>query len=548
MSLLKKPQKYYSIATKLRWSYLLSSTLPLLLVGTILFYLSLASQESAISNIQHNRTQRIAQDIDTYLRPMRNAFDAYAKQVAVNDSQGQQELLAKELLEYGPQELLSLAIFDQQGMYLVDLRASDNRTENRPSLPPDSVAVDKALRFGTITYGPISFVEKNQYSFLLTLPIRNRTQAITSVLQAEVDATPIIYHIGTVDKETQRRTILVQEDNAQVLLPVGEVAIHPEDLRQMKQYSYSVSRYNRADGVGVIGSQAPVLVGDRNEQSNWIVIVDEPVTTAFGNTWNTAFLFIFFVMLATIFSLIIAYQQSRHLLKPLTILQDSAAALGAGYLNYRTEYTENDEFGDVTRAFNHMADQLQSSRNKIAQQNTRLLQGLNLARDIQIGLLPSTPPWSDDVMEVNAYSIPAFEVGGDFYSYKTLSHGRIAVGIGDISGKGVGAALMMALVSSTLEAQRQTIENPAQILTALNRQLLPRLQANNMNAALMVMMFDPDQALVRIANAGMIAPILISEQGIRLVDVGGLPLGAYDKALYKDQELLLSHGDTLLFV
>ena len=121
------------------------------------------------------------------------------------------------------------------------------------------------------------------------------------------------------------------------------------------------------------------MIGSQDEHSGWMVVVDQPVSTAFGSTWNTALLLALFVVFATLFSLFLAYKQSRQLLKPLTILHDSATALGSGYLNYRSEYDEHNEFGDVVRAFNHMANQIQNSRNKIAQQNAHLRQGLILA-------------------------------------------------------------------------------------------------------------------------------------------------------------------------
>jgi serine phosphatase RsbU (regulator of sigma subunit) len=195
-----------------------------------------------------------------------------------------------------------------------------------------------------------------------------------------------------------------------------------------------------------------------------------------------------------------------------------------------------------------MAGHLQESLVEIAQQNDRLRRGLALARDIQVGLLPDRPPWSGDTIDVSARSIPAYEVGGDFYTYLALSEGRVAVAIGDISGKGIGAALLMALTASTVESQGRQLEHPAQVLQALNQVLAPRLRANHMNAALLFAVFDPHRATLRVANAGMIAPIVISYTGNRFIDVGGLPVGAFAGASYIEEELHLAPDDTLLLV
>lgn len=202
----------------------------------------------------------------------------------------------------------------------------------------------------------------------------------------------------------------------------------------------------------------------------------------------------------------------------------------------------------MARAFNQMAAHLQSSLAEIAKQNERLRRGLALARDIQIGLLPEAPPWRADTIAVAARSIPAYEVGGDFYTYVALSEGRAAIAIGDISGKGIGAALLMALTSSTVESQGRLLEHPATVLSALNQLLAPRLRANHMNAALLFAVFDPYRATVRMANAGMIAPMLISAKGNRFIDVGGLPLGTMSGARYHEQEITIETGDMLLLV
>jgi serine phosphatase RsbU (regulator of sigma subunit) len=171
-----------------------------------------------------------------------------------------------------------------------------------------------------------------------------------------------------------------------------------------------------------------------------------------------------------------------------------------------------------------------------------------LARDIQIGLLPDRPPWNGEEIAVYGRSIPAYEVGGDFYSYLAMSEGRAAIAIGDISGKGVGAALLMALTSSAVESQGRQIEHPAQVLTVLNNLLAPRLRANHMNAALLFVVIDPHQRTLRVANAGMIAPVLVTEGGSHFIEVGGLPLGSFAGAVYQEQVVPFEPGDSLLLL
>ena len=129
-----------------------------------------------------------------------------------------------------------------------------------------------------------------------------------------------------------------------------------------------------------------------------------------------------------------------------------------------------------------------------------------------------------------------------------MSEGRAAIAIGDISGKGVGAALLMALTSSAVESQGRQVEHPAQVLTALNNLLAPRLRANHMNAALLFVVIDPRERTLRVANAGMIAPVLVTEHGSQFIEVGGLPLGSFVGAVYQEEVVSFAPGDSLLLI
>jgi serine phosphatase RsbU (regulator of sigma subunit) len=166
---------------------------------------------------------------------------------------------------------------------------------------------------------------------------------------------------------------------------------------------------------------------------------------------------------------------------------------------------------------------------------------------------------------VAAQAIPANEVGGDFYTYVTQPNGAGLVAIGDISGKGVAAALLMALTSSNVEAQAVTSDRPAALLNVLNETLGPRMRANRMNAALLIAYFEPQQGLLSVANAGMIAPLIIRRQVLvaqgkphdgtngeylsaEYLDIGGLPIGHELGGTYVESHVNLQPGDTVLFV
>ena len=190
----------------------------------------------------------------------------------------------------------------------------------------------------------------------------------------------------------------------------------------------------------------------------------------------------------------------------------------------------------------------QNAAAAVALQNEHLRAGLALARDIQIGLLPHDLPFVTARVVLQARALPAYEVGGDFYLYRALDEDRVSVAIGDVSGKGVGAALMMALASSSVEEQARVITRPQQLLATLNAQLLPRMQANRMNTGLLYGVVDLQQRTLHVANAGMIAPILVRGNHASLLDAAGLPLGALPSARYDETLVALQPGDLIALV
>jgi serine phosphatase RsbU (regulator of sigma subunit) len=240
--------------------------------------------------------------------------------------------------------------------------------------------------------------------------------------------------------------------------------------------------------------------------------------------------------------------QSRSILQPIQELRAGAVMIGAGDLAARIPIHSGDEIGELAGEFNRMAERLQRSHDEIERQNERLREGLALARDIQLGLLPSAPPGNMPHLAVRAHSLPAYEVGGDFYTYIALDKERMAVAVGDISGKGVAAALMMALASSMVEAHGRAVTRPELLLTDLNRQLSARLAYNRMNAALLYAIVDMERGSLSVANAGMISPLLLRNGNVEIVEAYGLPLGSMPDARYVDVLVDLQPGDLLVLV
>ncbi len=173
---------------------------------------------------------------------------------------------------------------------------------------------------------------------------------------------------------------------------------------------------------------------------------------------------------------------------------------------------------------------------------------MSLARNIQMSLLPQTAP-NIPGLDIAATSLPAREVGGDLYTFYDLPDGGYGLAIGDVTGKGIPAALYMAVSTTMLEAKAPYIPDVAQLLNEMNVALFPHMQPNRMNTALCCVRLEPGdgRCTAHIANAGMVAPILRRGGQCEYLDVGGVPVGTIRTGLpYHALTLLLQPGDELV--
>lgn len=172
---------------------------------------------------------------------------------------------------------------------------------------------------------------------------------------------------------------------------------------------------------------------------------------------------------------------------------------------------------------------------------------LKTAEMIQQSLMPDEPPTFPQ-FDIAAISKPARYVSGDFFQYFLLPDGRLGLAVGDISGKGMPAALMMAVVTTALRDEILHTSSPAKLLDELNARLLARMQQNHMNSALLVCVFDPFTRQAELANGGMVQPYLRTSRGWDFIAVGGYPLGASGRTGYGSKPVQFSQGSVLVFV
>ncbi len=183
-------------------------------------------------------------------------------------------------------------------------------------------------------------------------------------------------------------------------------------------------------------------------------------------------------------------------------------------------------------------------REREAQQRERMSHELELARKIQHDLLPhETPILSGWV--VDALYKPAREVGGDFYDWMELPDGRLVVVIGDVSDKGIPAALVMATCRTLLRIAATSAGGPGAVLAEVNERLHPDIPAA-MFVTCQVVVIDPITGEVVMANAGHNLPICRRSHLIEEIVARGMPLGLMPGMIYEEAKTHLEVGDSLV--
>lgn len=174
----------------------------------------------------------------------------------------------------------------------------------------------------------------------------------------------------------------------------------------------------------------------------------------------------------------------------------------------------------------------------------RMQRELDLAREIQRNLLPDLPAVDYPVQGLN---LPAYEVSGDFYDFFTLADGRIAWGLGDVSGKGMNAAMLMAKTISLFRCLGKTEHDPARLLAILNDEIA-ETASRGMFVTMVAGIFDPVSGEVLFANAGHQPPLLRRRAGDYLeLEDSSPPLGVLPGVEYATQRSSLDGGRLYLF-
>jgi serine phosphatase RsbU (regulator of sigma subunit)/anti-sigma regulatory factor (Ser/Thr protein kinase) len=188
--------------------------------------------------------------------------------------------------------------------------------------------------------------------------------------------------------------------------------------------------------------------------------------------------------------------------------------------------------------------QLVRERAAEAAERERLEQEMRVATLIQQQFLPrelpNLPQW-----QIAAYYGPARAVGGDFYDFIEMPGGRIGIAVGDVTDKGVPAALVMARTHSVLRAEANRSDSPGEILARANALLVPEMPARMFVTCLFAIL-TPETGRIVMANAGHNLPYVRTEDGVIELRATGMPLGLMPGIVYDETEGTIAPGSNVL--
>jgi len=194
-----------------------------------------------------------------------------------------------------------------------------------------------------------------------------------------------------------------------------------------------------------------------------------------------------------------------------------------------------------------LAELTQQRLEQEMRERERIEQELRVARSIQQASLPEEVPTLEG-WRITPYYRPAREVGGDFYDFHLLSEGRLGVVVGDATGKGVPAALVMSTTGGMLQLAARALgsSSPGEVLAKVNEALLARIPPN-MFVTCFYAILDPKSGRLIYANAGHDLPYVRRGSDAEELRARGMPLGLLPEMGYEEKEMVLEASESTLF-
>ena len=329
---------------------------------------------------------------------------------------------------------------------------------------------------------------------------------------------------------------------------------------------------NRLD-VAVVGSMPiyPAYWNAPEKQDRWLLVVrtrpSVVLSTVFAGIdlagiFMTIFIFVAgMLLLVWIVSFLMGISLTRTITGAIHNLYEGTERVKSGDFSHRIAVQGNDQLAELARSFNGMTENLERLI-VVEKEQQRLQSELAIAREVQSQLFPRGTP-AMKTLELTGVCHPARTVSGDYYDFVRVQESNIGLAIGDVAGKGISAALLMASIQSIMRTQltagvpvhaaavhggngtAQAQLSVAELVSQLNKQVCANTAPEKF-ATFYFGLYDDKTRLLTYANAGHLPPILMREGKARRLEVTGTVVGAFPSACYEEKTIELQAGDLLV--
>lgn len=392
-------------------------------------------------------------------------------------------------------------------------------------------------------------------------PLHDRNGKVFAVLTADISLEWLTDMVERIRPYPHSYTMMIGRS--------GTYVVHPEKQRILNETIFTAAA-GREDTLAIdlgrrmiTGRQGQAVLQNGKTSkyvfyapvtnTGWSVAVVCPYNEIFAQLGSVQRTVIGLAVLGLLVLSLLCVHTVRHMMRPLSRFADAAVGIAGG--DFRAplpKITGEDEMGHLYHSFEFMQHSLVSYTEELktaTAQRARIDNELHIAREIQMGMLPKTyPPFPErDDIDLYALLVPAREVGGDLYDFFIRGE-RLYLAIGDVSGKGVPAALLMAVTRSLFRTMASYLDDPARIVAALNDSIVGN-NDSNMFVTMLVGIMDLRTGTLDYCNAGHNPPMLRrAGQPPYLLDVmPQLPVGLFRGYAYKNQSTVLEACTTMVF-
>jgi phosphoserine phosphatase RsbU/P len=385
------------------------------------------------------------------------------------------------------------------------------------------------------------------------------------------------------------RIDLTSDTDVQLNLEGEEVGQHTGTKKADREKEREATRASKLVSGGSLPSQmnrfdqriwfiSPLKAVDwkTGRDRQWLIIVNTRPSALYARLFSTSVESAQFVkaLLITVgvvlgllemFALIVGMRITRGITRSVSNLYRATMHINRGDFGHRIEIRSKDQLAALEGSFNSMTQSLENLLRE-QKEKERLQSEIAIAQQVQAQLFPR-----EDVqlssLELHGVCKPARTVSGDYYDFLQLGGEKLGIAVGDISGKGISAALLMATVHSAvrvfefggMNADRalgasvgsrpspssDAIQSPAQVLWLLNRHLYNSTPAEKY-ATLFLSLYDGTSRTLTYSNGGHLPPMLVGRDSVQRLEDGGTVVGLFEVMPYEEKSVVMKPGDIFL--